>query len=367
MNKALPRTRNYRRRDVVAAVAVITTPSHTIALCRPLRPTSHLPQQRQLRQSTASSDLATADTAATATAAAITGSPSPSPRQLPPGPTYNIYYIHNNYHGHDDDHSAPAASSPAAHSPPSTGQYQTAIASLGSRPRTRLASLPYHRDLNSTSHYLPARPRPRHLRAAPHTGYTARAQLDAAKMSSSAPTLRFRPEIAALLGQQTFRVSARNRGFIRISSTSRLHQFVMQILYEDYFDIDQQIARDLRARAGNLPVQDRQLSVGVNAFILAGFSDEAALREYLWDPAPNRSNAVGEPAFPRLELMFVAHGAKVNAAPCRLYTTSPASDEVKFFDACLAWRGASGEKCMNCAWKMSRGPACNAQEDSIIV
>lgn len=116
-----------------------------------------------------------------------------------------------------------------------------------------------------------------------------------------------------------------------------------------------------------MPVQDRELSVGVNAFILAGFSDEAALREYLWDPAPNQSNAVGEPACPRLELMFVAHGAKVNAAPCRLCTTSPASDEVKFFDTCLAWRGASGEKCMNCAWKMSRGPACNAQEDSIVV
>lgn len=52
-------------------------------------------------------------------------------------------------------------------------------------------------------------------------------------MSSSAPTLRFRPEIAALLGQQTFRVSASNRGFIRISTNSRFHRFAMQILYED--------------------------------------------------------------------------------------------------------------------------------------
>lgn len=126
---------------------------------------------------------------------------------------------------------------------------------------------------------------------------------------------------------------------------------------------------DIRARAGNQPIQDQPLFVGVNAFILAGFGDEADLQEYLWAEAvaPDQSNAAGGPRRPRLELLLVAHGAKVNAAPCRLCTTSAASGRAKFFDACLAWRGAGGEKCMNCAWKMSRGPACNAQESPIIV
>lgn len=52
-------------------------------------------------------------------------------------------------------------------------------------------------------------------------------------MSATSPLLRFRPEIAALVGQQTFRVNSSNRGFIRLSSDSPLMRRMVESIHED--------------------------------------------------------------------------------------------------------------------------------------
>ncbi|KAH7021616.1 uncharacterized protein B0I36DRAFT_354241 [Microdochium trichocladiopsis] len=246
--------------------------------------------------------------------------------------------------------------------PPSITTATTTAEHHPLRPRLRRDSSNNHKDGNSSTALSCSR-------QACNPTSTA-TTLSAAKMSSSGPTLRFRPEIAELLGQQTFKVNANNRGFIRLwCGEGPIQELLIELLDKDYLDEHRLIPAELRARAGDPVPSDEpgQAFINVNAFILADLRGLDDLRHCLSAILPGPRNPVGGPTRPRLEVLWMACEAKANAAPCRFCITSPASDKVKFFETCLAWRGVGGEKCMNCAWKMSRGPACNAQEDAITI